>query len=57
VGGSRVALVDYDHWKDDPRVLIDAFAALGLPSDEEAVRAAAGTRLAHGPHADDAVAP
>jgi hypothetical protein len=57
VGDSRAALVDYDDWKDDPDVLIDAFAALGLPSDEEAVRTAVGTRLAHGPHADDAVAP
>ena len=46
-------LVDYDDWATDPQVLIDAFAGLGLPTDDAAVRAAAGERLHHGPHASD----
>jgi hypothetical protein len=53
LGDSRVQLLDYDEWKDDPQLLVDAFAALGLPDAPEAVRRAAGTRLAHGPHPAD----
>ena len=57
LGGSRVALLDYDEWHDDPQVLIEAFDALGLPRDDAAVRSAAGTRLVHGPHATGPDAP
>jgi hypothetical protein len=50
-GAGRAAVVDYDHWNADPQVLIDAFASLGLPRDDAAVRRALGERLEHGPHA------
>ncbi len=53
LGPRRAALLDYDAWSADPQVLIDAFAGLGLPSDDAAVRAAVGERLDHGPHAPD----
>ena len=49
--GDRTAeLVDYDDWTADPQVLIDAFASLGLPRDDGAVRAALAKRLDHGAH-------
>lgn len=53
LGPRRATLLDYDAWSADPQVLIDAFAGLGLPSDDAAVRAAVGERLDHGPHAPD----
>lgn len=49
-GEDRAVLLDYDEWDGHPEVLIDAFAALGLPRDDAAVRAAMGERLDHGPH-------
>ena len=49
-GPDRAVLLDYDEWDGHPEVLISAFAALGLPRDDEAVRAIVGERLAHGPH-------
>jgi hypothetical protein len=51
LGPGRALLLDYDDWDGRPEVLIDAFAALGLPRADDAVRAAVGTRLQHGPHA------
>lgn len=54
LGPHRAALVDYDEWTADPDVLICAFADLGLPSDDAALRATVGRRLEHGPHASDA---
>lgn len=51
-GCERAVLVEYERWADDPSALIDAFAALGLPRDDEAVRRASGTFLAHGPHGE-----
>jgi hypothetical protein len=53
LGADRAVLLDYDDWNGRPEVLSEAFAALGLPRDDEAIRLAVGTRLAHGPHADD----
>lgn len=53
-GPGRAALLDYDEWDGHPEVLIRAFADLGLPRDDEAVRAAVGERLAHGPHGSSA---
>jgi hypothetical protein len=50
LGADRAVLVDYEDWTADPEVLIDAFAVLGLPRDDAAVRAIATTRLEHGPH-------
>lgn len=50
LGDGRAHLVDYDAWNADPGVLIAAFAALGLPSDDGAVRSILGERLPHGPH-------
>ena len=51
LGAGRSALLDYDHWAARPQAVIDAFARLGLPRDDDAVRAALGTPLDHGPHA------
>jgi hypothetical protein len=51
LGPGRAVLVDYDDWRGRPEVLSDAFALLGLPRDDEAVRRAVDTRLEHGPHA------
>jgi hypothetical protein len=51
LGPGRAALVDYEAWRSDPDVLIAAFARLGLPRDDQAVRAAVATQLEHGPHA------
>ena len=49
-GPDRAVLLDYDAWDGHPEVLIDGFAALGLPRDDAAVRGVVGERLAHGPH-------
>jgi hypothetical protein len=49
-GSERAVLVEYERWAEDPSALIDAFAVLGLPSDDEAVRRSSQTHLAHGPH-------
>lgn len=51
LGAGRAVVVDYDRWSEDPSVVIDAFDALGLPHDDDAVREALGQRLSHGPHA------
>lgn len=48
LGPDRVLLLDHDAWSQDPQVLVDGFARLGLPRDDEAVRAAWATRLSHG---------
>lgn len=50
LGPGRAVLLDYDDWNGRPQVLVDAFAAVGLPRDDDAVRAAVGERLEHGPH-------
>lgn len=50
LGPGRAVLLAYEEWDADPQVLVDAFAALGLPRDDDAVRAAVGERLEHGPH-------
>jgi hypothetical protein len=49
-GDDRAVLLDYDAWDGHPEVLVEAFASLGLPRDDAAVRAAMGERLDHGPH-------
>ncbi len=53
LGPNRAVLADYDDWSVNPQALIEAFAELGLPTADEAVRAAVGTRLEHGPHSMD----
>jgi hypothetical protein len=50
LGPDRAVLVDYDAWNGRPEVLSEAFARLGLPADDAAVRRVVGERLAHGPH-------
>lgn len=50
-GPGRAALVDYDVWRDDPDTALRAFAELGLPGDDAAVRAALAEHLGHGRHA------
>lgn len=47
----RAIVLQYEQWSQDPQVLLDAYARLGLPRDDEAVRSALGTRLEHGSHA------
>ena len=49
-GNHRAIGVAYERWAADPQVLIDAYAGLGLPRADDAVRAALAERLAHGPH-------
>ncbi len=51
LGPSRAVLLDYEAWAGDPDALIAAFDRLGLPRDDDAVRAAVRQRLEHGPHA------
>lgn len=51
LGAHRTVLLDYDEWSGRPEVLIAAFAELGLPSDDAAVRSSVAERLDHGPHA------
>jgi hypothetical protein len=50
LGPGRAAVLEYGAWNDDPKLLIEAYAAVGLPRDDAAVRAAVGERLDHGPH-------
>ncbi len=52
LGPGRTALLDYADWAQRPDAVVDAFGALGLPRDDEAVRAALGSRLSHGPHGE-----
>ena len=47
-GSHRAACVAYEDWVADPQVLIDAYSSLGLPRDDQAVRAALLERLDHG---------
>ena len=47
-GPHRAACVAYEDWVADPQVLIDAYSSLGLPRDDQAVRAALLERLDHG---------
>ena len=54
LGAGRTEVVDYDAWTQDPDVLIDALARLGLPRDDDAVRTALTERLDHGAHGDRA---
>lgn len=51
LGARRTVLLDHDEWSGRPEVLIAAFAELGLPSDDAAVRRTVDERLEHGPHA------
>jgi len=56
LGADRVVLIDYDEWVARPDVVTRAFRTLGLPRDDEAVREALDTRLAHGQHGDGSLA-
>ncbi len=47
-GSLRAACVAYEDWVADPQVLVDAYSSLGLPRDDQAVRAALLERLEHG---------
>ena len=51
LGDRHATVIDYADWSADPQVVIDAFARLELPRDDDAVRRALTTRLDHGPHA------
>ena len=51
LGPRRAVCIAYEEWNARPEVVIDAFAALGLPANDAGVRSAVGARLAHGPHA------
>ncbi|MCX6433635.1 MAG: sulfotransferase [Actinobacteria bacterium] len=50
LGPGRAVLLDYDEWDGHPEIVIEAFAELGLPRDDAAVRATVGARLGHGQH-------
>lgn len=47
----RAVVLEYEQWSGDAQVLIDAYARMGLPRDDAAVRAALAKRLEHGSHA------
>lgn len=49
-GSHRASGVAYEEWSTDPQVLINAYAGLGLPRADQAVRAALAERLEHGSH-------
>ena len=49
-GPGRAVLVDYDVWREDSDVVVDAFSSLGLPRDDVAVRSALAEHLEHGRH-------
>ena len=53
-GADRAICLEYEAWSTDPDVLIDAFARLGLPRDDAAVREAHARQLNHGAHGGDA---
>ena len=48
LGEDRVVLLDYDRWSQDPDVLINGLASVGLPRDDDAVREVLAERLVHG---------
>jgi hypothetical protein len=48
VGTDRVRLLRYDEWRENPGLVVDAFAALGLPVDEAIVRQTLAQHLRHG---------
>lgn len=50
LGADRAVLVDYDVWRSDPAIVVDAFASLGLPADDDTVRTALAEQLDHGRH-------
>lgn len=52
LGPGRAVCLAYEEWDEHPQVVIDAFARLGLPSNDAGVRAAVQARLGHGPHRD-----
>ena len=47
-GSLRAACVAYEDWVNDPQVLVNAYSSLGLPRDDQAVRAALLEHLDHG---------
>lgn len=50
-GRPRALVLAYEQWTAQPQVLLDAYASVGLPADDPAVRAALAKRLDHGSHA------
>lgn len=49
-GLRRAVHLRHEEWSRDPQVLIEAYASLGLPAEDRAVRAALAERLDHGRH-------
>ena len=50
LGPGRAVCIAYEEWRDRPQVVIEAFAALGLPANDAGVESAVRARLDHGPH-------
>lgn len=53
-GPHRVKCLEYEQWAGHPEVLLAAYADLGLPTDEAAVREALARHLDHGPRGRNA---
>ena len=51
LGPDRAVLIDYEQWSQDPMVVAAACRRLGLPQDDEALRAALTEHLHHGSRA------
>ena len=47
-GGNRSQLLRHEEWSGNPNSVLKAFSALGLPKDDDAVRAALTAQLVHG---------
>jgi hypothetical protein len=47
-GGNRSRLLRHEEWSSDPNLVLEAFAGLGLPQDDNAVRSALAAQLVHG---------
>jgi len=48
LGPDQSVLVEYGEWSKDPQVITGAFSTLGLPVDENQIRAALSRKLSHG---------
>ena len=53
LGEHRVQLIDYDSWRAQPEVLVQALSTLGFPADRGIIDHALAEVLIHGQHSAD----
>jgi hypothetical protein len=53
LGEHRVQLIDYDSWRTQPEVLVQALSTLGFPADRDIIEHALAEVLIHGQHSTD----